>query len=126
MNNSRLSAGRGARGWLLQRLSALALLLLLTAHLWIEHFLHPGRRITYHSVAARLLHGLYQGIDYALLVIVVYHALNGLMNVLRDRVRSAAGWVAITATFWVVGLATVVLGADILSAFLNGRAWFYL
>lgn len=122
----RASVGRGARGWLLQRISAVLLLVLILAHLWIEHFLHPGRPITYDSVLQRLLQGLYQAIDYALLVVVVYHALNGLRNILRDRRWSAGGWFWISVGIWAVGLATVLLGGDILSAFLNAHAWFYL
>lgn len=117
---------RGGRAWLLQRLSAAALLVLVLAHLWIEHFMHRGTAITFSRVAARLFHGLYQGIDYLLLIVVVYHSLNGFRNILQDRVWSRAAWTAITSGIWVLGIATVVLGADILSAFLDGRAWFYL
>lgn len=117
---------RGAWGWLLQRVSAVLLLVLVLAHLWIEHFLHLGARITYHGVSLRLAHALYDLVDYALLVVVVYHALNGLRNVLMERVHSprGIGWLTTALVIW--GLATIVLGADILSAFLNGRAWFYL
>lgn len=93
-------AGRGARGWLFQRFSAAALLVLLMAHLWIEHFLHPSRPITYRTVGARLLHGLYQAIDYALLIVVVYHALNGLKAILADRSWSRLGWMAVSSGIW--------------------------
>ena len=122
----RAAGGHGARGWVLQRVSALMLLVLVVAHLWVEHFLHPGRAITYRSVAGRLVHGAYEAIDYALLVVVVYHGLNGLRNVLQDRHWNRRLWAWVTGVFWVVGAATVLLGADILSAFLDGRAWFYL
>lgn len=124
--NQNVGDGRGAWGWLLQRLSATLLVILILAHLWIEHFLHPGRVITYHSVLVRLVHGLFQAIDYALLIVVVYHALNGVRNILLDRAWSHGMRIALTAGFFVLGLATVLLGADILSAFLTPRAWFYL
>lgn len=119
-------SGRGARSWLWQRLSAAALLILIMAHLWIEHFVHPRRPITYRTVAARLLHGGYQAVDYALLLVVVYHALNGFKNILSERRWSRAGWMMVSAGIGMLGVVTVVLGADILSAFLNTRPWFYL
>ncbi len=118
--------GRGAWPWVLQRLSALALLVLVVAHLWIEHFMHLGQAITYHGVVARLMHALYDAVDYALLLTVVYHALNGFRSVLFDRIMGPTAQRLTTGVLWVVGLATLVLGGDILSAFLNGRAWFYL
>lgn len=104
----------------------MALLVLVLAHLWIEHFMHPGRAITYGSVARRLVQGLYQAVDYWLLVVVVYHGLNGLKNVLEDRPWRPWAWRGIIAGLWIVGLATLVLGGDILSSFLDRRAWFYL
>lgn len=116
----------GSVGWVLQRVSAVLLLVLIVAHLWIEHFMHLGRPITYSGVVDRLMHGIYDAVDYGLLIVVVYHGLNGLRNVLMDRVTSAQGVAILNGTLGVVGVATVILGADILSAFLDGRAWFYL
>lgn len=118
--------GRGAWPWLLQRVSALALLILVVTHLWTEHFMHLGQTITYHGVAARLMHAAYDAVDYALLIVVVYHALNGFRSVLFDRIAAPALQRLTTGLLWLVGIATVVLGGDILSAFLDGRAWFYL
>lgn len=123
---NRSVAPRGAWSWLLQRVSAVLLLVLVLAHLWIEHFMHLGHRITYHGVSARLLEGFYDAIDYALLVVVVYHGLNGLKSVLTDRIQSAAALKTVSWVLVVVGVLTVLLGADILSAFLMGRPWFYL
>ncbi len=116
----------GGWSWVLQRLSAVLLLGLVLAHLWIEHFMHLGRRFTYHGVQARLVHGIYDAIDYALLVVVVYHGLNGVFQVVTERVHNPPAVRFLGIGLVVVGIATVVLGADILSAFLAGRPWFLL
>jgi succinate dehydrogenase cytochrome b556 subunit len=126
MMKSTHSGERAFWPWLLQRVSAVFLLVLVVAHLWIEHFMHLGQPITYQSVARRLMRGLFDAVDYGLLIVVVYHALNGVRNIWLDRGWSRQRlWVASTM-LWVIGLATVVVGADIVSAFLNKRPWFYL
>ncbi|NMP22492.1 succinate dehydrogenase, hydrophobic membrane anchor protein [Sulfobacillus harzensis] len=116
----------GAWQWFLQRVSAVLLLVLVLGHLWIEHFLHLGSRFSYQGVAARLVHGFYDAIDYALLVVVVYHGLNGLYHVLTDRMHRGSARRTLAIGLSLVGIATVVLGADILSAFLTPHPWFLL
>lgn len=116
----------GAWSWVLQRLSAVLLLGLVLAHLWIEHFMHLGARFTYHGVRARLVHGVYDAIDYALLVVVVYHGLNGVFQVVTERVHGRRTVRLLGIGLVMLGIATVALGADILSAFLAGRPWFLL
>lgn len=116
----------GAWPWLLQRVSAGFLLVLIFAHLWVEHFMHLGAAITFASVEARLMHALFAVIDYGLLIVVVFHGLNGLRTVLLEmpflphRVRT------ITMALWLLGILTVVFGMDILAPFLWGRPWFVL
>lgn len=107
--------------WLLQRVSAALLLFFVIAHLWIEHFLHLGRKITDANVMGRLLHGFYQMVDYGLLVIVVYHGLNGFYHVMTDYTHSERAQVRLGWGLSLLGILTVVLGIDILSAFLDGQ-----
>lgn len=118
--------GQGMWPWLLQRVTAVLLLFFVLGHLWIEHFLHLGARITYASVAERLLHAFYVFVDLGLLVVVVYHGLNGLGTVLFDLPWSPAAQRRITAGLWVLGVVTVLFGADVLSPFLWGHPLFRL
>lgn len=126
MRPRELKTTGGVWPWLLQRVSAVFLLVLILAHLWIEHFMHLGVPITFFSVRARLVHGLFAVIDYGLLIVVVYHGLNGLRTVLLEipflphRVR------AVNLALWLLGIVTVVFGMDILATFLWGRPWFVL
>jgi succinate dehydrogenase / fumarate reductase membrane anchor subunit len=110
--------------WLLQRVSALLLLFFIVAHLWIEHFMHLGAPITFHSVAVRLLHWTYAGIDYGLLVVVVYHGLNGLRSIILDAALTPRQVRAVTGGLWILGVVTVIFGINVLSPFLWGRPWF--
>ncbi|MCL6563200.1 MAG: hypothetical protein K6U87_09355 [Firmicutes bacterium] len=117
-HSSSESAGRPrplSWSWLLQRLSGVLLILLVGGHLWAEHFQQPGQLIQYQGVLARLQQGLFQVLDLGLLVAVVFHGLNGLVNVVSERwpaLSRAAGLLGL-----VVGTATVLWGADILWVF---------
>ncbi len=116
----------GAWPWLLQRVSAVFLLVLILLHLWIEHFMHLGAPITFASVKARLVHAVFAVIDYGLLIVVVFHGLNGLRTVLLEIPFLPHRSRAITIGLWVLGVVTVIFGMDILAPFLWGRPWFVL
>lgn len=126
-NHSFRNGGPGNMwGWLLQRISAALLLFFVMAHLWIEHFLHVGAAITFHSVEARLVYAVYSFVDFGLLAVVVYHGLNGLRNVLLDLSPAPSTVRTLTAVLWVAGVVTFVWGVDILSPFLYGHPLFPL
>ena len=120
------SGQSGTWPWLLQRVSAALLLFFVIAHLWIEHFVHLGARITYRTVLERLVHGFYVFVDAGLLGVVVFHGLNGLRSVLVENTNDPAAVRAVTTTLWVLGVATFVFGMDVLSPFLFGHPWFRL
>ena len=120
------SGHAGAWPWLLQRVSATLLLFFVLAHLWIEHFMHVGARITYRTVLDRLLQGFYVFVDAGLLAVVVFHGLNGLRNVLVENTENPAAVRAVTTAMWVLGVATLAFGMDVLSPFLFGHPWFRL
>jgi succinate dehydrogenase / fumarate reductase membrane anchor subunit len=101
--------------WLLQRVSGVLLILLVGGHLWVEHFQQPGQLIRYQGVLARLQQGLFQVLDLGLLVVVVFHGLNGLVNVVSERWPAFSRAASLLGL--VVGTATVLWGADILWVF---------
>ncbi len=107
-------------------MSATLLLFFVLAHLWIEHFMHVGARITYRTVLDRLLQGFYVFVDAGLLAVVVFHGLNGLRNVLVENTENPAAVRAVTTAMWVLGVATLAFGMDVLSPFLFGHPWFRL
>ncbi|MBI3210263.1 MAG: hypothetical protein HYZ37_15370 [Candidatus Solibacter usitatus] len=103
-------------GWYLQRITGAALLLLLVAHFWVEHFLTAELRrgeITYEAILSRISNPLWQGIDIAFLLVALYHGLNGLRNILLDYSRIGAGAARfITGGLIVIGLVWAWWGID--------------
>ena len=69
--------------WLLQRLSAVVLLLALISHLVATHLLNLGQ-LSYDNIAHRLTAGYFIVIDILLLAAAIFHALNGTRMVLLD------------------------------------------
>lgn len=97
--------------WILQRFSGLLLLVFLAGHLWVEHFMNARVNV----IASRLTHGIYDTLDMGLLIVVVYHGLNGLRGILKETLPGRAVWLDYTLSC--LGIVTVVWGIDILWAF---------
>jgi succinate dehydrogenase cytochrome b556 subunit len=106
--------------WLLQRITSLFLLVFLGAHLWLLHVAMAGQTIDIASVGARLRSPLYLWLDIGLLVIVVFHGLNGLRAVLLDFGPLQKRPVAVTWLLGIIGLSLVVFGIIILQPFTSG------
>jgi succinate dehydrogenase hydrophobic anchor subunit len=83
-----------AANWYAQRITGGALLILLVAHFWVEHFasdqLLKGD-LTYAAIRGRITTPLWQAIDVSFLFIALYHGLNGLRNIILDYSRVSAG-----------------------------------
>ncbi|GBD11869.1 hypothetical protein HRbin23_01549 [bacterium HR23] len=117
----------GVWPWLLQRLSALALILLLGVHIWVTHFADIGKvtagqqeeLVLFHLVGLRLRTLVFLLVDGALLGLALFHGLNGLRGVFLEwRLLSRwAGWV--TLGLWGVGLSAFGYGLMALWAFVR-------
>ena len=110
--------------WLLQRVTAVLLIVFLGAHWGTLHFVLAGRSITFDRVSERLATPLFVFIDTALLVLVIYHGLNGLSIIVGDfaigpRAKRAVDWALIA-----IGLGTFVYGLNALWPFMTGRPLF--
>jgi succinate dehydrogenase / fumarate reductase membrane anchor subunit len=102
------SGKSGEWNWLLQRVSGVALLILLLGHFFIEHF--AGIQVDYQSVAARLASTGWKLFDLTFVVFALYHGINGIFMVIEDYVHS--GWrVFWKGFFWIVGVLYLVLAA---------------
>jgi succinate dehydrogenase / fumarate reductase, membrane anchor subunit len=112
----------GVWAWLLQRVTAVLLLGLLTIHIAVLHFIRPDGDITFASVHIRLATAIYMAVDYSLLGVVLYHGLNGARNVLLDFTFGLHMERAISLVLWLVGLVAFVYGAWALTPFITGTA----
>src|SRR5438876_9628087 len=76
--------------WYLQRITGALLIVLLTAHFWVEHFMSAELRrgnLTYDAILGRIANPVWQFIDIAFLLVALYHGLSGLRNIILDYSR---------------------------------------
>ena len=100
-------------GWYLQRLTAILISVGLLTHFWVLHFVIE-RPVTFEKVQERLLSPSWLAFDLILLVVIIYHAFNGLWNVLTDynpspKLRKFYGWLLTAVSFILVYIGYVVI-----------------
>ncbi len=113
---------RNVINWYLQRITGAALLILLVAHFWVEHFMSAELRrgeLTYQAILSRISNPVWQWIDISFLLLALYHGLNGLRNIVLDYSRvGARAAQAITGALAAVGMVWAYWGIE---AFRNLR-----
>jgi succinate dehydrogenase / fumarate reductase, cytochrome b subunit len=96
--------------WLLQRVSAVVLLVALITHIVATHLFNLGK-LSYDNIGQRLMSGFFITIDILLLAAAVFHGLNGTRMVLLDywfAERRRRRW--LDAALLVVGVAGFAYG----------------
>ena len=111
MRTETLDRSRGGMWpWLSQRVTAVVILVAITVHLVLTHFVAIGQ-LSYDNIAERLASDAVLFNDVLLLVAVVFHALNGVRMVVLDWGLSGTGARrGFDAFLWVVGVVAVVYG----------------
>jgi succinate dehydrogenase hydrophobic membrane anchor protein len=106
----------GSWRWLFQRVSGIALLVLLLTHFGVTHYF-PGGEVTYQKVVSRLSHPDWKFFDLTFLVLALFHGLNGGWTILEDYLEK--GWLRVTlvGVILVAGLSLLVLGTLTIVAF---------
>src|SRR4051812_30367783 len=105
-----------ALNWYLQRITGLALLVLLILHFWVEHFTAQVRTggLTFEIVQQRFFRNpWFVTVDVAFLLVALYHALNGVRNIIFDigrvtpRLKTAVTlllfFLGLTIAYWGIG-----------------------
>jgi succinate dehydrogenase / fumarate reductase, membrane anchor subunit len=108
---------QGVWAWILQRITAVLLVVLLGTHIAILHYVPANLNINFIGVAARLKSVLYLVVDSGLLGVGLYHALNGVRNVLFDYIIGDGARRALNIVMWIAGIAFTLWGAYALTAF---------
>lgn len=108
----------GSWAWVLQRITAVLLLALLGAHFFVLHFIPSEAYITFAGVSARLQRVLFWVIDFGLLVIALYHGLNGVRAVALDYWPRADR--SLSLVLMLIGLAAALYGGQALTVFIRG------
>lgn len=87
------SKSSGARSWMLQRITGIALVVFAIGHYILMHYnLDSGH--TYQAVLNRMQYSWYRIIDLVFLTLGMYHGLNGLWGIFRD--YNMKPWLKIT------------------------------
>lgn len=110
---------QGVWAWILQRISAVLLVLLLGTHIFVLHYVPENMTINFLGVAARFKSVLYVIIDSGLLAVGLYHALNGIRNVIFDFVLADGTRRLLNGVFVIVGLGFLIYGAYALTFFMK-------
>ena len=109
--------------WLTQRLTGVLLVVFLLTHLVVAHFVAPDSvtgELSAGGIASRLQSGWFWVLDVGLLVLAIYHGLNGVL-----RVVVSAGHVGgrlyyvLLGLFWIVGIALTYWGVLVFRALLG-------
>ena len=111
----------GGWAWLIQRITGLALVVILVLHIWATHFANSESLITFSGVQMRLSTVLYILVDWLLLSFGLYHGLNGVRNIVLDYGISEGRARVVTWLLLAIGLVALVYGGYGLAAFMTGR-----
>jgi succinate dehydrogenase cytochrome b556 subunit len=95
--------------WLLQRVTAVVLVVGLAIHLIVLHAFNLGD-LNFDNVAARVASWFFAAVDLSLLGAGLFHALNGTRMVLLDYGFAGTKRRALGIVLWVVGVLTFVYG----------------
>jgi succinate dehydrogenase / fumarate reductase, membrane anchor subunit len=119
--------GSGFLPWLLQRVTAIGLVVLLPIHIVINHLANvskveegilPGL-VVFSDVMERFESPAYWVVDVLLLSFALYHGLNGVRNVAIDYGLRGAGEKVVTGALSLVGVAAFAFGVIALAAFID-------
>jgi succinate dehydrogenase cytochrome b556 subunit len=111
LDRKQLNEARGGVwGWLMQRVTAVVLIVGLGTHLVATHILNIGE-LSYDNIAARLAAVFFIVIDVGLLAAAIFHGLNGLRMVLLDYFWKARRQRLVFAyLLWAFGIAFFIFG----------------
>ncbi len=107
------SKSSGSKSWVLQRVTGIALVVLMIGHYILMHY-HPDSGHTYQAVLTRMQFSWYRIIDLSFLVLGMYHGLNGVWGIFRD--YKLKNWMnlSIISALIIFGLAFVAWGVSII------------
>ena len=103
------------RIFVMQRISAVALIFFMTIHMIVVHY--PPFHIDFSRIAERMSQPLWQFIDIAFLFFVLLHALTGAFVVITDVERFNRGKRILAGAAVVIGIIAFIYGTMTVLAF---------
>lgn len=99
----------GAIAWLLQRMSAVILFILLLCHFVTYHFISGGK-ITWEQIVAKMQSPWFNLVQFLFLVTALYHGLNGVWMVAEDYIHHRIWRMIIFSVLVFVGISLLFIG----------------
>jgi len=96
--------------WVLQRISAVILIIAVGLHIGFLHFSNVGETLNYSNIMIRLKTPVLISLDILLLIFGLYHALYGLYSIFLDFNSGKKERVVVFGLLVVMGLGFVVFG----------------
>ena len=106
----------GGTGWLLQRITAVILVVLLAFHFIQLHFINHAAEVTFMDTQARMENVGYFLAMFLFLVTGAFHGVNGIYNALVNQGLSGGAKKAVFAVLTLAGVALVVQGTYVAMA----------
>lgn len=97
--------GEGMWSYVFHRISGVALIVYLSMHIWVLHYLQKGAA-AYDSLMNYLDMPVFKAGEVALLAAILFHSINGMRLVLMD---AGVGHRRYRLTFWIVFAACALL-----------------
>jgi len=117
MNNP--AKTKGTWGWLMQRVTAVLVLVFLGIHIYLTHFANFDiELLDWGNVEERVQALPILFVDYALLITAIAHGLNGLRMIAFDFITANGKRRLADAGFWVAGIFSIIWGLAIFAPFL--------
>jgi len=107
--NFKETSKTGAIAWLLQRISAVVLFVILMTHFLLYHFISNGTP-SWSEVIAKMQSPWFNLMQFLFLVTALYHGLNGVWMVVEDYIHCRCWRIAIFSLIWLVGLCLLFIG----------------
>ncbi len=103
------SSKTGAVAWLLQRLTAVVLFIMLLVHFVTYHFISNGV-FTWETVVKKMQTPWFNLVQFLFLITALYHGLNGVWMVTEDYIHSRFWRILIFCLILLVGTSLLFIG----------------
>jgi len=110
----------GGTGWLLQRVTAAFLVVVLAFHFMLLHFVNHAADVTFGASAARMAQWGYYATMVLFLVTATFHGVNGVYNALVNQGLSGSAKTAVKWVLVVAGLLLILQGFRLATALAGG------
>jgi succinate dehydrogenase / fumarate reductase membrane anchor subunit len=118
-NHPSLNSGDNVWLWIIKILTGLLLIIILSIHLIVNHFIGPTGLLTYADVVAYYQNPIIPIMEICLVASVVTHSLIGLRGIILDLTPSRAILKIINWVFVLLGIITISYGVWLIMAIVS-------